>query len=351
MYLRSLCVLTLLLACFNSSAEIELGDDGWPKNDMLENFRPYTGRLVGKVKNKPTALIPEPLESVGEQEGKYVLNGTMFQFRAVGEMDGKKGESLYLYAYDRTEKAYCCWQYNDVGGVIKYKVEWAKDGKSFKQVSLNDGEIGASITTRVILDDGKAIRWTSKVVAKDGQLVADQTGELTVEPGEVAFLKPEVGQDSKLAIYKPYTGKWRTTMKGKRTDVIQEPYELTTDWRGRYVLGGNMFEFSGQATSVFSDEYEYLWFTFYDEREGRYIPMYHDSLGNHARHKAHWDEELRAMRMIPDNTRELGFKPVFTVYFVDDKTMRTTLRLTTNDGTLVSDESGVSKPVQEPDPR
>jgi hypothetical protein len=345
---RSLCLFALVFASFSLSAEIELGEDGRPKIDMLAHFKPYTGRLVGKVRSKPTALIPEPFEIAGEQEGRYVLGNTTFQFRTVGEMDGQKGESLYLYAYDRTEKAYCCWQYNDVGGVIKYKVEWAEDGKSFKQVSLNDEEIGASITTHVVLDDGKTIRWTSKIVTKDGQLAADQTGELTVEPGAVAFVKPVVDQDSELAIYKPYTGSWRTTIKGKETDVFEEPYELSSDWNGRYVLGGKVFEFSGKASTVFGEDYEYLWYTFYDEREERYVPMYHDSLGNHARHDADWDEERRAMRMVPDNTQELGFKPVFTVYFVDDKTMRTTLRLTTNDGRLISDESGVSNPVQEP---
>lgn len=338
----------ILLVCFvcPATAELELDDNGFPKKDMLKFFEPYTGRWVGKFNNQATDVSPKPIVITGFQEGKFILNKTMFQMRAIGDADGRKTESLFLYGYDPLEQSYCCWHYSQGGMAIKYKVEWAKDGKSYKHLSLREEDLGFKVRTHVQLDAGKAIRWTSKITANDGTLLIDQTGELTPKPGEAVFPQPDVNKDNPLAIFKPYTGQWISKIKGKRTDVVEQPYEGTSKWTGRYTLGGDGFIFGGTATTPDNQPYAYLWINLYDKNDEQLYCWYHSSFYHHAKHKVHWDPKKREMKQSPIGIEKLGLIPDFRTYLVDDQTLRFTFTMKTEDGLLISDESGEAKPVK-----
>lgn len=345
MMTRLLSVLILLFVSFSSVAEIELDDNGLPVEDMLKAFESYTGRWVGKVVIRP-ADLPDPIIVVLEQEGKYILDNTMFQMRTIGEANGEKTEVTFLYGYDRAEESYCCWQYAEGDYAIKYKVEWAEDGKSYTHASLHEDELGHSVATEVQLDSGKAIRWTSKIIRSDEKLILDQTGELMPKRGKVEFKKPDIDTDSSVAIFKPYTGRWKSVVKGKVTDFYEEPYETSSDWSGRFSLGGDAFRFEGTADNAAGETYEYLWINLYDMNRSHLMCWYHDSLHNHTMHKVEWDPDKRLAKQVPVEKLAWGLVPDFRTYLVDEETLRFTFVMKTEDGKLIVDESGEAKPVE-----
>jgi hypothetical protein len=343
---RIFLALLLMFFVWPIAAEVELGEDGLPKQDMLEYFAPYAGQWHITAETEPTELMPDKVVSTSVQEAGFILDKTMFQFRAVTTIDGKEIESLMLVGYDRIEKAYCSWHYLQDGFVIKSKLDWADDGQSYTATSLDKQRLGATATAEVQLVDEDTIRWRHKVVLNDGRTLSITNVEARRKDVEIVYPEREVKDDDKLAIFEAYTGRWNTVLQGKATDVYDKPYKLSHDWEGRYRLGGKFFEFSGPGSTPDGQDYEYLWLYSYDEREGQYVCWYHSSFVHHARQDVEWNEEERSLTMHDKQMRKLGLKPMFKTYLVDEENLRFTFKMKTIDGVLISDEVGEAKPVK-----
>lgn len=347
---RQMIVLFLLVfIAIPAVAEIELDDKGFPKQDMLKAFEPYVGRLVVTSENKATDLFPEPSKMTGEQQGKYILNGTMFQFHSVGEFDGAKSENIFLYGFDRVEKAYCCWYYQQGAVAFKYKIEWADDGQSFKQILLDDNDLDYSIETHVTLDGGKALRWESKVTTNDGQSVIDQTGALTPAPGEVEFPtpKPKAKGDDKLAMYRPYAGQWNSITKGKATQYIEEPYEVEGTWVQHDLLGGDVVFMDG-IVKVEGEPYKYQWFYMYDVREEAYVTWFHDSRGVHTKMYGNWSETKKQMTWTLDDAEKHGVMVTIVDDVSDPDEIGFKFKMEADDGSLIMEEIGSATRAKKP---
>lgn len=335
-------LIALFLIVFFASpvvAELELDDNELPKRDMLKAFEQYTGRWVGVFKMKDTDFVPEPFEITGAQEGKYILDGTMFQMRGIGETDEGPVESLFLYGYDRLEESYCCWHYQQGGIAMKYKVEWAEDGKSYTHSLIDSDEFGYSVKTNVQLDNGKAIRWTSEITTNEGDLIIDQTGELTPEQGEVEFPEPGIKEDDKLTMYRSYAGRWESVTKGKATEVVEEPYEVDGNWVQRSSLGGDVVFMEGVA-KVEGAPYKYQWFCMYDVREEAYVTWFHDSRGVHTKMYGSWSETKKQMTWTLDAPDKHGVMVTIVDDISDPDKISFTFKMEANDGTLILEEAG-----------
>lgn len=336
--IATVLILIVMMVC-PVAAEVELDENGRPVKNMLEAFEPYVGRWVGKFQMEATDMIPEAFEITGVQEGKYILDKTMFQMRTVD--DSKEGtiEGIFLYGYDRLEQNYCCWHYQQGGLALKYKVLWAEDGKSYQHVLLDKEEFGYSVRTDVQLDDGKAIRWKSTIVTNDGDLLIDQTGELTPEKGEVNFPDPELKDDDKLSMYRPYEGKWTSVTKGKATEFVQEPYEVTGPWVQRNILGGDIVEMRGKVETA-EQGYSYHWYYMFDVREDAYVAWFHDSRGVHTKSYGNWSEQNKQMTWTLDDPDKHGVMVTIVDDLSDPGKIAFTFKMESDEGKLIMEESG-----------
>lgn len=345
MFYRFLIVLLWIGVGLQASAELEVGEDGLPTRDMLELFAPYTGRWVSTIKGEATEANDGPYEIESQWEGRYILDGAMFQFRGVSTVEDEAAEFVMLFGYDRAELSYCCWYHDQRGMSFQSRVDWAEDGRSYWLLPMVQEEAGFKSESITYLVDEELMRFTFSVVSDDGTVLVKQSGESRPEPGEIAF--PASEEAGRLAMFEAYTGPWHSVVKGKVTDVIEQPYQTTSDWQGRSILGGKAFEFNGTATTRDGDSYAYRWLYAYDESQEAFVCWYHESNMFHAKHEVVWNDQDRSLAMVPEDTDRLGFVPRFTTYLVDDQALRFTLKLTGNDGTLILDEVGLASPVPE----
>lgn len=249
-----------------------------------------------------------------------------------------------LFGYDRAELSYCFWYHDQRGMTFQSRVDWAEDGDSYRLLPMVEQEPGFKSESITYLVDEHLMRFTFSVVSDDGTVLVKQNGKSRPEPGEIAF--PAREGAGRLLMFEAYAGPWHSVVKGKRTEFIDQPYQTSSDWQGRYLLAGKIFEFSGTATTRDGASYDYVWLYSYDENQEDFVCWYHDSFMYHAKHQVIWNEQDRSLVMVPVNVERLGFEPQFTTYLIDDQTLRFTFRLLAEDGALIADEVGRAVPVR-----
>lgn len=85
-----------------------------------------------------------------------------------------------------------------------------------------------------------------------------------------------------MTAFRPYTGHWASAIKGEASALVDEDYERTTEWQGRFILDGAMFEITG-VDDLGGVANEYVWLFGYDDVEKKYVAWYHDEEGIHLK--------------------------------------------------------------------
>ncbi|MFN3165821.1 MAG: DUF1579 family protein [Phycisphaeraceae bacterium] len=157
---------------------------------------------------------------------------------------------------------------------------------------------------------------------------------------------PAEPREDKLAMMRVHLGKWTATVKGKATDLIPEPYEVTDRWETREVLGGRMIEVRGES-NMNGEDTQYIWLFTYDERESRYVGWYHESSGINAKMVGEWSDKDKTMTWTLADPEAWGMQVTIVDNLSDKSKIDYTFKIVLEDGTLVMDQVGSAKRVEE----
>lgn len=347
----------ILTICFvwSATAELEIGEDGLPTKNMLEHLEPYEGQWHITIESEPTELNPKKQTYSAVQEARLILDGTMFQFRAVTTIDGKDVESLVLIGFDQIEKAYCSWFYAQDGLYVKSKIDWAEDGKSYTSSSLDKERLGATATSEVDLIDDNTIQWANQVILNDDRQLVKTKFVAKRKNVEINYPRREEKQKDKLAMYRPYAGEWESVTKGQATRFIKEmyqiekSYQLTGKWVQRDILGGDIVETRGSSTGLGEPPHTYLWIKMYSPQEESYIAWYKDSRGNTSKMFGSWSEKHQKMTWTLDERQAFDMKVTSVDDLAESDMMRFAFKMEGVRGIMVIDEAGYAVRVKEVD--
>lgn len=95
---------------------------------------------------------------------------------------------------------------------------------------------------------------------------------------EVEDAEGEITPKPRMRVFGPYTGKWVSSIKGEASVMLDEDYERTSKWKGRFILDGKMFEMSG-VDDLGGKDNAYIWLFAYDDLQKKYVAWYHDEEG------------------------------------------------------------------------
>lgn len=144
----------------------------------------------------------------------------------------------------------------------------------------------------------------------------------------------------KMDLFRPFVGIWNSTVTGQPTDYFEEGYKQSQSWRGRFLLGGALFEMSGTST-VQGESVEYVWLIGYDEFRDVYVAWYHDSEGVHVRYYdvVRNDHSLSLSSETPHREDAYGFTSKVYMSFEDPSRYWATIKVEMNGGALYIDET------------
>jgi len=341
---KLICVMLLLFVSFAAESQEQEHPTLDEQHEVLSRFEPYTGhwQAVQRV------AIPQVADSTLQWDGGPILNGQAYLYRGVHTADEIPNEYLLIIGYDWTEGSYVQW-YHDPISNDKMLLTWSEDGRSYTVSQLpRDVEPGFFVESIITMVDDHTMRNRFSARSNAGGLLMDSSWEAHPTAGEIEFAQEELAPDEPdpLAMMRHHTGRWVSTVNGRATDLIEEPYEYGGEWTGREILGGRAMLYEGTAQAL-GGEYSYIWLYTYDEYDEHYLAWYHDSLGNHGKFHGQWSPERSEMTLTLQDPERYGYDITFVDRYVDADTLEFSFRMTLEDGRVVTHESGTATRVQE----
>lgn len=354
----SLSLLLLLALCGPTPAlaDAPAANPDKPKKDMLAMYRGMTGTWTTKGIGYATDVIKKPYNYDETSVIRELFDGQIIERRTLGKAsDGKTYASIWLCTYDKFNNTYVGWSHNTSGIHAKSIGTWSEKTRTMTWKLAYPKEHGVkfvcyedlSVPGKISLDFKVDTLDASKKIARH-QNVTTQTKRLKKSQADKAIKKMQAkGQklDDKLAMFKDYTGPWRSEVWGKATDIHKLPYKSVADWTGRHVLSGTMFQFTGTVKPQNGTSYDYIWLYTYDPREKTYAVWYHESSGFNMKQYAKWDPKTRELSYRFDPKEKLIWKVIDCVMQLKDKnTMVGRVKVNDKNGKTWFDEELIAKP-------
>ena len=330
-------------------APAQPADDAPAEQDKLAMYRGMVGAWSSKGKLNASELIPGEITYENTWRCEEVLDGRAFVRVGSGKAsDGTALNSFWVVTYDQRTENYSAWSHESGGLHYKMIGQWSADEKTMTWTLDEPARQGVSLVFTEDLSDPDRIPQRMVVKTLEGKLVADYSHvSLRVkEPAADADAAQEAELDERLAMYKPYAGKWASMTFGKPTEAIKEPYVARGQWVQGTVLAGRMIEIRGEG-GLKGQEYKHLLLLAYDRREQAYLTWYHDSRGYNSKMIGKWSADEKMMTWVNDKAEDWGFRVTMIDRLTEQDTIRYAFKMVSDEGVLLVDETGVAERVRQ----
>lgn len=151
----------------------------------------------------------------------------------------------------------------------------------------------------------------------------------------------------RLAMYRPYAGKWESVTKTKVTGD-EEPVEFENkgQWVQGEILAGAIIEMKG-IEEMDGESYHYLWLYGYDLREESYVGWFHDQNGMNAKFYGSWSEEKQQMTWTVAETNEQQIFVTIVDDLSDPDRVGFTFKMEDADGKVIMTQDGYATRAKE----